>query len=113
MEAAWPHADGRDGGLDVLHGVVDRHPRRHRPARRVDVEVDVLVGVVGLQEEHLGDHEVGQVVLDEGRQEDDPLLEEPGEDVERALATRGLLHDHRYQGHRHVSLLQVRADVTA
>ena len=93
------HADRRDGRLDVLHGVVDRHPRRHRPARAVHVEVDVLLRVLGLQEEHLGDDQVGHVVFDVARQEDDALLEEPREDVVRALAARRLLHDHGNECH--------------
>ena len=40
------------------------------------------------------------LVLDVGRQEDDPLLEQPGEDVERPLAARRLLDDHRDQCHQ-------------
>src|SRR5204863_5131359 len=59
----------------------------------------VLVGVLSLEEQHLRDDKVGQLVLDERRQEDDPLLEQAREDVEGALATRRLLDDHRHQGH--------------
>jgi hypothetical protein len=94
------HADRRDVRLHVLHGVVDRHPRRHRAARRVDVEIDVLVGIIGLEEEHLRDHEVRDLVLDVGGKEDDPLLEETGEDVERPLPAGRLLDHHRNQAHR-------------
>ena len=35
----------RDVGLHVLHGVVDRHPRIRRAARRVDVQRDVPLGI--------------------------------------------------------------------
>src|SRR5256885_3565948 len=35
-----PDAQGRDLGLDVLHGVVDREAGGHRAPRRVDVHVD-------------------------------------------------------------------------
>src|SRR5213594_5151931 len=94
-----PHADGGDGRLDVLHRVVDGDARRHRAAGGVDVELDVLVGILGLQEEHLGDDQVGDLVLDVGREEDDPLLEEPGEDVVRPLPARGLFDHHRNQSH--------------
>jgi hypothetical protein len=94
-----PHADRADVGLDVLHRVVDRHARRHRAARRVDVQRDVLVRVLGLEEEHLRDHEVRDLVLDIGRQEDDPLLEQTREDVERPLAAGRLLHHHWNQTH--------------
>jgi hypothetical protein len=37
---------------------------------------------------------------DMGREEDDPLLEEPGEDVERSFAARRLFDHHRNQRHR-------------
>ena len=100
MRRRLAHADGGDGRLDVLHRVVDRHARGHRAARRVDVEVDVLVRVLRLQEQHLRDDEVGDLVLDVGRQEDDPLLEQPREDVERPLAAGRLLDHHRNQTHR-------------
>ena len=52
------HADGVHRRPQVLHGVVDGHAGRDHAARRVDVEVDVLVGVVGLEEEQLGDDDV-------------------------------------------------------
>ena len=40
---------GRNVGPYVLHRVVDRQPRRHHATRRVDVEGDVLRGVLGLE----------------------------------------------------------------
>ena len=49
--------------------------------------------------DELGDDHVRDVVLDLLAQEDDPLAEQPGVDVERALAPRGLLDDHRDQCH--------------
>src|SRR5207249_7913821 len=52
------------------------------------------------QEEHLRYHEVVQLIFYVGRQEDDPLLEEPGEDIERPLAAGRLLDHHRNQSHR-------------
>ena len=91
-------ADRLHVGLDVLHRVVDREPRVHRPAGRVDVHRDVLVGVLGLEVDQLGDDEVGDVLGDRGAEEDDPLVEQPRVDVEGALAARGLLDHHRDQG---------------
>src|SRR5437867_3341517 len=98
--APLPHANGRDRGRHVLHRGVDGHAGRHRAPRRVDVQVDVLVGVLGLEEQHLRDHQVREVVLDERRQKDDPLPQQSREDVERALTARRLLHDHRNQCQR-------------
>src|ERR671919_1390634 len=49
-----PHADRADIGLDELHGVVDRRHRRERTAGRVDVDLDVTVGIHGLEADQLG-----------------------------------------------------------
>ena len=45
------------------------------------------------------DDQVGDFVVDGAAEEDDPLIEKPGVDVERALAARGLLDHHGNQGH--------------
>ena len=86
-------AEGRDVGLDELHRVVDREERGDVAAGRVDVEVDVLVGVLGLQEEHLGADQVGDGVVDRRAQEDDPLLQQARVQVVGALAAVGRLDD--------------------
>ena len=88
---------GRDVGLDELHGVVDGHPGSHRTTRRVDVEMNVLLGIFSLQEQQLGNHQVGHVVLDLADQEDDPFLQQARIDVVGALAAGGLLHHHGHQ----------------
>src|SRR6476659_8608378 len=44
--------------------------------------------------EELGDDQVRDLVVDRRPQEDDPLVEQPGVDVEGALAARGLFDDH-------------------
>ena len=53
-------------GLHELHRVVDGHAGGDRPARRVDVQPDVPVGVLALEVEELRDEEVGDVVVDLG-----------------------------------------------
>src|SRR5580765_5714344 len=53
----------------------------------------------------LGDDEVGDLIVDRGADEDDPLVEQTGVDVERALATRGLLDNHGNQRAHSGSLL--------
>jgi hypothetical protein len=45
--------------------------------------------------QELRDHEVREVVVDRLSDEHDAVVEEPRVDVEGALATRGLLQDHR------------------
>ena len=85
--------------LDELHRVVDREPRVDRSARAVDVDRDVLVGVLGLEVQQLGDDQVGHRVVDRRAEEDDPLVEQAAEDVELALAAGGALDDHGHEGH--------------
>jgi hypothetical protein len=49
--------------------------------------------------EELGHDQVRDLVVDLVAQEDDPLVEQSRVDVERALAARCLLDDHRDQRH--------------
>ena len=88
-----------DVGLDELHRVVDREPRVDASARRVDVERDVLLGILALEVQQLRHHQVRDLIVDRRAQEDDPLVEQPRVDVELALAARGSLDDHRDQRH--------------
>src|SRR6266508_1272352 len=55
--------------------------------------------------EELGDDQVRDLIVDRRAEKDDPLVEQAGEDVERALAARGLLDHHRYQRAHAGSLL--------
>ena len=91
-------ADRRDVWLDELHCVVDRKSGIHRAARGVDVDRDVLVGVLRLEMDQLRNDQVGDVLGDRGAEKDDPLVEQPRVDVEGALAARGLFDHHRDQG---------------
>src|SRR5207237_4328985 len=79
--------------------------RRHRSAGAIDVEVDLLVGILALEEQHLRDDHVRDVVVDGRAKEDDAVLEQPRVDVVRSLtAVRLLDHErHRDVGHRTLS----------
>ena len=88
------HAVGVHVASDELHGVVDGQPRRHRAAGRVDVNVDVLFRVLHLQEQHLGDDEVRDVIVDGRADEDDAVLEQARIDVVATLPAAGLFDDH-------------------
>jgi hypothetical protein len=44
--------------------MVYSHSGRKRTARRVDIEVDVLIRVLGFKEEHLGHDQRGRGVVD-------------------------------------------------
>jgi hypothetical protein len=61
--------------------------------------MDVLVGVIGLEEQQLRDHDVRDVVVDPAPQEDDSVAQQPRIDVERALTALILFDHHRDQGH--------------
>ena len=63
------------------------------PPGRVDVERDVLAGVLRLEVDELGDDEVGDRVVDRGAEEHDAVGEQPGVDVVRPLAAVGGLDD--------------------
>ena len=79
--------------LDVLDGVVDGQPGGHRSARRVDVEVDVLLRVLRLEEQELRHDEVRVHVVDLAVHEHDAVLEEARVDVVGPLAASGLFDD--------------------
>jgi hypothetical protein len=49
--------------------------------------------------DELGDDQVRDLFVDLPAQEHDPVVEQPGVDVERALAASGLLDDHRHEWH--------------
>jgi hypothetical protein len=57
-----------------LHRIVDRQSRGHHAARRIDVHINVLIGVFRRQEEELGDDDVGDVIIDRGANKDNPVL---------------------------------------
>ena len=99
IDIAIAAADRLHVGRDVLHRVVDREAGVDDAAGAVDVERDVAVGVGGLEVQELRDDEVRDLVVDRLAEEDDPLVEQPAVDVERALAAPVLLDDHRDEGH--------------
>ncbi len=95
-------AHGADVGFDELHGVVDGESGGDHASRRVDVKMNVLVRVLGLQKQKLGDDQVGDHVFHRAAKEYHPLFEQPGVNVIGALAPGGLLHHdgHEVQGSR-------------
>ena len=82
-----------DVGPDRLHRVVDREHADPRSARRVDVQRDVLVGILGLEEQQLRDDDVRDGVVELAAEEDNAFAQQSRVDVEGALAPVRLL-DH-------------------
>src|SRR5215216_634746 len=68
-------------------------PGRHAAARRVDVQVYVLLGVLALQVQKLRHDGVGHLVVHRRPQKDDAVLQEARVDVHRPLAARALLNN--------------------
>src|SRR5439155_8533936 len=84
-----PGAERADRRMDVAHRVVDGQSRRQRAARAVDVDADLLVGILAVEEEQLRDNQIGDIVIDLGAKEDDAIAKQPGIDVIRSLAAGG------------------------
>ena len=74
-------------------------PARDAAAGRVDVQVDVGLGVLRLQEQQLGDDRVGHFVVDLRAEEDDAVLQQAAVDVHRPLFAAALFDDVGNQGH--------------
>lgn len=87
--------DGGHVGAYQLHRVVDAQPRRNGAAGRVDVNLNVLLGVDRLQEEQLRLDDVGRIVVDGCTEEDDAVHHQTREDVHRGDVELPLLDDGR------------------
>jgi hypothetical protein len=86
--------------LDVLHGVVHGEAAGHHAARRVDIEMDRLLRVLGFQEQQLRANQCGHGVVDFAVEEDDPLAQKSRIDVEGPFSTARLFDNHRDELHR-------------
>ena len=67
-------ADGRHVRFDILHGVVDGHACGDSTTRAVNVELNVLVRILGLQVEQLCHYDRGICVIDFLREDDDAVI---------------------------------------
>jgi hypothetical protein len=74
---------------------VNHQPARDHAARTIDVEHDLFVGILALEEEKLSDDDIRDVVVDLSPKEDDPVLQEPTEDVPVAFAAVRRFDDRR------------------
>src|SRR5690606_23140336 len=63
-----PHATGltntrcADVWLDTPQAVVKRHPRRYGSSRRVDIKMNIFIGIFRLQEQELRHYQVRHVI---------------------------------------------------
>ena len=97
---AGRHADAnrRDLGSNQLERVKNRQTGVDHAAWRVDVDVDVLIGVFPIEIQQLGNDQVCNLVVDRRPQENDPLAEQKRVDVEGALDPAGAFDNHWNNG---------------
>ena len=88
------HADRGDRRGDVAHGVVDGQTGRHRPAGGIDVQVDFLFRILGLQEKKLGADQRRHGVVDLRAQKHNTVLEQPGINIIGPLGAACGFNDH-------------------
>ena len=91
------HAIGHDVRFHQPHRVENRKTRGNRAAGRIDVQRNILLRILGGQEQHLGDDQVRDVVVDRRAQENNVFLEKARINVESALAARSLFDHHGHQ----------------
>ena len=70
-------ADGGHVALDILHGVEDRKARGNGSAGGINVEGDILFGVLPFQKQKLRHHKAGGHVVDLLAEHNDTVVEEP------------------------------------
>jgi len=58
------HTEGGDLRPDILHRVIDRQAGGDHTPWRIDIEMNVFVWIFGLQKKHLGDDDIGHVIVD-------------------------------------------------
>ena len=94
------HAQRVHGRLDELHGVVHGQAAGDHAAGRIDVQVDGLAGMLGLQEQQLRAHQRRNRVVDLAVQEHDAFAQQARIDIERPFSAAGLFHHHGDELHR-------------
>ena len=90
-----PDADGRHGGPNELHGVVNRHSGAYAASRRVNVEGDVFLRVLSFEKQQLCGDQIGDGVVDRRAEKYNIFPQQAGKYVVSALAAVRLLDHHR------------------
>lgn len=91
-------ANGGDLRLDEVHGVQNRQAGVDLAAGRIDIERDILLGILALKMQQLGNDQVGADGVDLLAQEDDAIVEQARIDIVAALAARRLLDNVWHEG---------------
>ena len=62
---------------NILHGIIDRKTCRYTAAGTVYIKLNILPRILGLQIEHLGNHQTGRMFTDLFLQKYDPVRKQP------------------------------------
>src|SRR4030065_2294588 len=99
--AGWlPHAYRGHLGPNILHRIVNRKSRRDNSSWRIDVEMNILGRIFRFQKKHLGNDQVGDIIVDRRPNKNDSFLQKTGIDIISPLAPSIFLNYNRYQCHR-------------
>lgn len=110
---AGRHAEAHGGHIagDVLHGVVDRHTRRDGSTRGIDVEGDILGGILVGQVEQLRHQYIGHFVVHSLPQQQDPILQEAADNIHLTVVGIDYWHADRVFGRLLVGVLAAWVDL--
>ena len=101
------HTDCGHITLDVLHGIIDRHARGDAAAGAVDIKLNILVRILGLQVQKLRHHQAGSGIIDFFRQENNAVIQQARKNIIAAFSPTGLLNNIGNQTHGNVSFQMV------
>ena len=100
-------ADGGDLRLNEVHGVKNRQAGVDLAAGRIDVERDILLGILALKMQQLGNDQVGADGVDLLAQEDDAVVEQARIDIVAALAARRLLDNVWHEAESNLAIIRI------
>ena len=75
------YAIGDNVALHEIQSVVDCHAIRYASAGRVDVQMNILLGVFHLKEKKLGNNGISHIIVNGGADEDDAVTKQSAVDV--------------------------------
>ena len=101
------HTDCSHITLDVLHSVINRHPCGDTAAGAVDIKLNILVRILGLQVQKLRNNQAGGGIIDFFRQENNAVIQQAGKNVLAAFSPAGLLNTIGNYTHGNVSFHRV------
>ncbi len=91
-----PDAIGGYIAAQKLHRVIDGQPGGDHAAGGVDVKMNVGFIVFVAQKQHLGDDQIGDIIVDAAAEKNDPVFQQPGENIVGPFAAAALFNNNGY-----------------